>query len=226
MRKVVAFAVGVFACADAAQAHLHEIFIGRSAAGQLKIKFGGHPPVVLAQSVHPQFPGWADAQPGFEATIIDYPAEDFYILSPTSNIEWMLVAIGPNLTVINQFGSGPMLVGETYLLGNPVFDVHPFYHIPTGIPGHTTFFRFKVRDRSGTFTDSIEVEIPFTPEGCYPNCDGSTTEPTLNVQDFGCYLNLFATGSTQANCDMSNSPPILNVQDFSCFLNSFASGCH
>ncbi len=64
-----------------------------------------------------------------------------------------------------------------------------------------------------------------TPPACYPNCDGSTTAPILNVLDFGCFLNRFAAGDTYANCDHSTTPPILNVLDFGCFLNSFAAGC-
>lgn len=60
---------------------------------------------------------------------------------------------------------------------------------------------------------------------CYANCDGGTTQPCLNVQDFGCYLNLFASGDSRANCDGSTTTPVLNVQDFSCFLNRFAAGC-
>jgi Lectin C-type domain len=61
--------------------------------------------------------------------------------------------------------------------------------------------------------------------GCYPNCDGSTTAPCLNVADFSCFLNEFAAGSSHANCDHSTLPPVLNVADFSCFLNEFAAGC-
>ncbi len=60
---------------------------------------------------------------------------------------------------------------------------------------------------------------------CYANCDGSTTSPTLNVLDFTCFLNRFASGSTLANCDGSTVAPILNVNDFTCFLNMFAAGC-
>jgi hypothetical protein len=60
---------------------------------------------------------------------------------------------------------------------------------------------------------------------CYANCDGSTVGPVLNVQDFSCFLNRFASGETYANCDSSTFPPVLNIQDFSCFLNAFASGC-
>jgi hypothetical protein len=60
---------------------------------------------------------------------------------------------------------------------------------------------------------------------CYANCDNSTTAPVLNVQDFSCFLNQFASGDTYANCDLSTTDPVLNVQDFSCFLNAFAAGC-
>jgi hypothetical protein len=62
-------------------------------------------------------------------------------------------------------------------------------------------------------------------EPCYANCDGSTTAPALNVQDFACFLNRFAAGDSYANCDSSTTPPVLNVQDFGCFLNRFAAGC-
>ncbi|MFN0134021.1 MAG: GC-type dockerin domain-anchored protein [Phycisphaerales bacterium] len=60
---------------------------------------------------------------------------------------------------------------------------------------------------------------------CYPNCDGSTANPILNVNDFVCFGNRFAEGSPYANCDGSTAPPILNVSDYICFLNAFAAGC-
>jgi len=31
---------------------------------------------------------------------------------------------------------------------------------------------------------------------CYANCDGSTAAPILNVADFSCFLNAYATGCT------------------------------
>jgi hypothetical protein len=79
----------------------------------------------------------------------------------------------------------------------------------------------------------VYEEVPFIVVGtetnigqvCYPNCDNSTTNPCLNVQDFGCFLNRFAAGESYANCDNSTTPPVLNVQDFGCFLNQFAAGC-
>jgi hypothetical protein len=60
---------------------------------------------------------------------------------------------------------------------------------------------------------------------CYPNCDGSSTAPILNVLDFSCFLNKFAAGDPYANCDNSTTAPTLNVLDFACFLNRFAAGC-
>jgi hypothetical protein len=60
---------------------------------------------------------------------------------------------------------------------------------------------------------------------CYPNCDGSTQEPILNVADFSCFLSKFAAGDPYANCDGSTQQPVLNVADFSCFLGKFAAGC-
>jgi hypothetical protein len=70
--------------------------------------------------------------------------------------------------------------------------------------------------------------------GCYANCDSSTVEPVLNVDDFTCFINEFATSQTlpheqqvnaYANCDGSTIAPALNVDDFTCFINRFAQGC-
>jgi hypothetical protein len=60
---------------------------------------------------------------------------------------------------------------------------------------------------------------------CYPNCDQSTVSPILNVLDFNCFLNKFASGDPYANCDGSTTQPKLNVLDFNCFLNRFVNGC-
>jgi hypothetical protein len=63
------------------------------------------------------------------------------------------------------------------------------------------------------------------PAPCYANCDASTTAPALNVADFACFLNRFASGDTRANCDLSALSPVLNIADFACFVNAFAVGC-
>jgi hypothetical protein len=69
---------------------------------------------------------------------------------------------------------------------------------------------------------------------CYPNCDGSTAAPILNIDDFTCFINNFAAATAlphaqqlehYSNCDNSTIAPILNVDDFTCFINAFAAGC-
>jgi hypothetical protein len=71
--------------------------------------------------------------------------------------------------------------------------------------------------------------------GCYANCDDSTVQPVLNVEDFACFINEFAHAITlpyqqqiehYANCTGGvNPPPVLNVEDFTCFMMKFAQGC-
>jgi hypothetical protein len=67
--------------------------------------------------------------------------------------------------------------------------------------------------------------LPSAAVPCYANCDGSTSLPVLNVQDFSCFLVRFASGDLYANCDGSTQPPVLNVADFGCFLTRYSAGC-
>ncbi len=60
---------------------------------------------------------------------------------------------------------------------------------------------------------------------CYPNCDQSTSAPLLTANDFQCFLNSFAGGTSYANCDQSTVNPVLTANDFQCFLNKYAQGC-
>jgi hypothetical protein len=69
------------------------------------------------------------------------------------------------------------------------------------------------------------LRVNVTPEACYANCDNSAIAPVLNVNDFTCFLNLYAAGNPAANCDDSTVVPVLNVNDFTCFLNKYAAGC-
>jgi hypothetical protein len=90
---------------------------------------------------------------------------------------------------------------------------------------------------SGFSRDRNNNGIPDECEGfpaCYANCDHSTVEPILNVEDFTCFINAFAAAMSlphaeqvlhYANCDGSTVPPAVNVEDFTCFINEFAAGC-
>jgi hypothetical protein len=60
---------------------------------------------------------------------------------------------------------------------------------------------------------------------CYANCDASTVEPRLNIDDFTCFINKFVARDPYANCDQSTTLPTLTIDDFTCFINRFAQGC-
>ncbi len=98
-----------------------------------------------------------------------------------------------------------------------------------GVEHYTEFFGSNGEWNNNTnappFNEYPIVEVAQGVCVCYPNCDGSTSAPILNVLDFGCFLNKFAAGDTYANCDASTTTPVLNVLDFGCFLNKFAAGC-
>jgi hypothetical protein len=76
--------------------------------------------------------------------------------------------------------------------------------------------------RPGVLVGSLTYVVP---SFCYPNCDGSTQPPILNVSDFVCFQSAFAAGAPYANCDQSTGTPALNVLDFVCFIQQFAAGC-
>src|SRR5206468_1643180 len=67
--------------------------------------------------------------------------------------------------------------------------------------------------------------LPRIAAPCYANCDGSTGTPVLNVADFTCFLQKYASGAAAANCDGSTASPVLNVADFACFLQRYSAGC-
>lgn len=87
---------------------------------------------------------------------------------------------------------------------------------------HSLFLGGDFRSAAGASSPFIAHWLP-TP--CYPNCDNSTTTPTLTANDFLCFLTNFAAGNPYANCDASTSQPLLTANDFSCFLNSYVAGC-
>jgi hypothetical protein len=78
---------------------------------------------------------------------------------------------------------------------------------------------------TGTYTIALTGTCYISSSTCYANCDGSTTVPFLNVNDFVCFQTAFAAGNSYANCDHSTAPPVLNIGDFVCFQSAFAAGC-
>ncbi|MCA9280264.1 MAG: hypothetical protein H6815_00030 [Phycisphaeraceae bacterium] len=54
---------------------------------------------------------------------------------------------------------------------------------------------------------------------CYADCDGSGA---LNIFDYICFGNEYASGTSYADCDGSGA---LNIFDYICFGNEYAAGC-
>jgi hypothetical protein len=106
-------------------------------------------------------------------------------------------------------------VGSTYdiISGPTVTGTFSTVNLPTLSSGHIWFITYGPN----------YVRLYAT---CYGNCDGSSTAPVLNANDFNCFLNKFAAGDGYANCDGSSVAPTLNANDFNCFLNSYAAGCN
>ncbi len=84
-------------------------------------------------------------------------------------------------------------------------------------------YRCVINNPCGSVTSAVAVLAP--PNPCYANCDSSSVAPVLNANDFQCFLNAYASGSSYANCDNSTVAPTLNANDFQCFLNAYAAGC-
>jgi hypothetical protein len=140
------------------------------------------------------------------------------------------VGVGQIVGVALRFsGVGPRYFGT----GTPPYGVYSdgVLRLTTGDARSAPF------SPTGSFFTSRELvgSLTYLAGGiCYANCDGSTVEPVLNVDDFTCFINEFASAQTlpheqqvanYANCDQSTIAPALNVDDFTCFINLFALGC-
>jgi hypothetical protein len=168
---------------------------------------------------------------------------------------WSGTASGPTqqIAVLNsppQVGSGdftftpgaPLIMeaGQTYWLylasaPNPTAQFRWNGTSPSTVPtGIATSVGFNFNGTASATRNRFEVRGSPAAPVCYANCDGSTTAPILNVEDFTCFINEFAAASQlpheqqlthYANCDESTTAPVLNVEDFTCFINKFAQGC-
>jgi hypothetical protein len=83
---------------------------------------------------------------------------------------------------------------------------------------------------SGGNAYNVGQFVACSPRTCYANCDNSTAEPRLNVNDFICFMNRFAavvrppgpSRDPYADCNQDGQ---FNIADFQCFINKFAAGC-
>jgi hypothetical protein len=161
----------------------------------------------------PILPGVQITNVGFHD--VDYTDGDGIGNVTTSGEDWRATQGGAGLSwATTPFAADPNANAIRWgTLYNFRFDAP----VPPDVAGRVTLGLWKT---PGSLDVAAQV-----PALCYANCDGSTAQPVLNVNDFTCYLNRFAAGDSSANCDGSSAAPVLNVSDFVCFLNRFAAGC-
>lgn len=101
--------------------HAGDIFVGRSAANQMKYGPNGFVPdeptnVVLLPPTSGLFNGWSDSNPGFDRVVTAVPELDLYTMASGANIYLEIVTIEPafqiydtSLNLFDQPGQRPRL---------------------------------------------------------------------------------------------------------------------
>ncbi|MBL9032620.1 MAG: immunoglobulin domain-containing protein [Phycisphaerae bacterium] len=152
--------------------------------------------------------------------IVQVTEQPFIDTQPTNQV----VALGGTATFTLVCNTPPPINFQWLQDGFPIPGANSStLVIPNVGPEHEGSYRCLINNLCGNANSTV-VTLTIG-ETCYPNCDGSTVAPILNVNDFTCFLNKFAANDTYANCDGSTTAPVLNVNDFTCFLNKFAAGC-
>ena len=154
------------------------------------------------------------------------PAATAGAANPVINdLDLEVVSPGGSTYLGNVFntGSGASITGGTKDAKNIIEQVH----IPSPTVGQWTIRVRGAAVAQGTqgFAVVATGSVSTSAGACYANCDGSSTAPVLNVNDFICFQQLYAAGDSYANCDNSTVAPVLNVNDFICFQQQFAAGC-
>lgn len=123
----------------------------------------------------PNVAGFALDDPGF-VSLEDEHSEPgvFEPLSPGANIALRVLSVSsPEMKVWDPVGPGEpgfQIFGDNlWIVGAPLFDVHPVWHIdtqdPAYDPAHAPWtVTFEVLDLSGTHATSDPVSVQFTPE--------------------------------------------------------------
>ena len=160
LRMPVILSLGL---ATAAQALAHELQVGRNESNQIIMHIEGGQPFDLEESPFPGFDGFAASDPGFVALPVDNPGEGIFALPSTADLEFELLGADAHIQVWNDTGTAPMLVGERFTMGQPLFHIHPIWHSPDGTPGEEYGIHVRLHDLSGQLTASDAYTILFTP---------------------------------------------------------------
>ena len=163
--------------------------------------------------------GYTSALPTPASVATDFQNLDNQMAAAVLAVHGLSYSAGPVYTTIYP-ASGVSVDYAFGSLGIKAFTIEVRGGAPSGLDPPATEITPNSEENYAAFLALTNAIAP-----CYANCDGSTTSPALNVLDFACFLNAYASGSTYANCDGSTTPPVLNVLDFACYLNTYAAGC-
>ena len=152
--------------------HAGDVWIGRSAAGQLKLSPLGLDPtrnyLKLNPVSGPIFWGWTSNAPGFDHITSDTPAYDVYVLQPGCQIWLEAVFIDAALRLIDNAFEIIDEPGESTYLGDHTLHVHDTWHINSQDPAYDPnqcVWRatFILRDAgSAGYDTSAEFTLMFT----------------------------------------------------------------
>ena len=164
------------------------------------------PPSLVSQWLFPTNPGWSIG--GHRVS-----ADGSKVYVSRSTASW---TIGNGGLIEAQNGTFTVVDAAS----GAVLEEVPTGRLATSLAKNAADTKFVTTD---ILADGATIIAPGS--ACYANCDGSTLQPILNVNDFICFQSRFAGGDPYANCDASTSPPVLNINDFICFQQNYAAGC-
>jgi hypothetical protein len=223
---------GVFCALAIAFAGGEEMNVGRNGAGQLVAHIGFAQPFPLPVSVFAGINGFATGEEGFHSQPLDEPGEDIFMLNPQADIQATLIFLDPGMHV--YISAQPMQLGQIMAFGALPFDYHPLFQIVAGaaVPGQVLHVGLVFHDNSGHHTDSDELLIQFTPEGCpadlasqggIPGPDGH-----LDNNDFIVFINDFFAHHAAADLGVQGGAwghdGLFDNNDFVSFINLFFAG--
>jgi hypothetical protein len=186
-------------------------------------------PIGIPRSAFPGYPGFATGAIGFASAELDDPSEEIYTLEPSSEVEARLTFVDAGVAIHD--GILPLSVGQSMHFGNPFFDYHPIWTIPSpaGPPDGPFRLRFVFHDASGLYADSDEFEVTLV-RGCHADLDDGTGSGAgdggVDINDL---LARYELGNFRADLDDGSgtgaSDGGVDVNDLLFFLAHYESGC-
>lgn len=196
-RTAATIAVILFVGKSTYAQHAGDVFVGRTAAGQLRISApgsGGYVPdesIKVLPAVMGLFNGWSDNNPGFDRIVISDPGNDFLTLQSGCQVRIEVVQVDPAFQAISASFSIIDDPGERLLLGGSTLHTHLTWLVNSDHPmfdPDKVLWRatFRLVDTGSTgYTASNPFTFYFATTDCMRgDCNGDTVIDALDVQAF------------------------------------------